>query len=371
MLDARAGPNHVTALHFAARNGHVAAVQLLLAAGANVNAANAQGHTALHQSAQTGSVAVLKLLLDAGAAVCATSSGGSMPLHTAAQMGAAEYVPLLIAAGADVNAANNRGRTALHHATMCGQAAVLEQLLRHGAAVDAADSSGRTPLLLACEHSLGNQVAVVQQLLQAGADVHVATAEPRVTCLSAAVNSGQEAVVRVLLEVPGLTTDDMRHAVEGAVAVDGDRAGAVAMVLRALTARDTAAATAAAARAMNVGPGGEQLLAKLVDVLGAEMAANGNFEAQRTALQHLALGVAGAFKQLQQERAARGVTRAAAAAAAPVDAAAAPVAAQPSTAVDTKPAAASTAVGPVPIRLLAAAVCSDPVTSIADSVSNE
>jgi ankyrin repeat protein len=58
-----------TALHRAAKQGHTAVVQLLLAAQAAVDAADSEGETALHKAAQHNQTAVVQLLLDANAAV--------------------------------------------------------------------------------------------------------------------------------------------------------------------------------------------------------------------------------------------------------------------------------------------------------------
>ena len=53
-------------LQWAALNGRVAAVRLLLAAGAEVDARDAAGQTALHWAAERNQEACLQALLDAG-----------------------------------------------------------------------------------------------------------------------------------------------------------------------------------------------------------------------------------------------------------------------------------------------------------------
>jgi ankyrin repeat protein len=75
-------------LHIAARDGSGAAVQLLLKAGAEVNAAKpVSGHTALHVAAEAGHLKIVRMLVDAGADFNAELSGGETPLHLAAEKG--------------------------------------------------------------------------------------------------------------------------------------------------------------------------------------------------------------------------------------------------------------------------------------------
>ena len=74
-----------TALYVAAENGHVAVVQALLQAGANVDAARTTDFwTPLHIAAENGHVAVVKTLQGAGADTDAALTDGTTPLHIAA-----------------------------------------------------------------------------------------------------------------------------------------------------------------------------------------------------------------------------------------------------------------------------------------------
>ncbi|OYW14866.1 MAG: hypothetical protein B7Z46_01800 [Hydrogenophilales bacterium 12-64-6] len=102
---------------FAAAGGHVAAVQLLIAAGADVNAKSPQGWTALAKAAYNGEtergyVEVIEVLHEAGAALDERIFFGITPLMLAAGGGDAPVVEWLINTGADVLAANDGGRTA-------------------------------------------------------------------------------------------------------------------------------------------------------------------------------------------------------------------------------------------------------------------
>jgi len=105
------------ALMHAAHHGHVAVVQVLIAAGADVNAKSPQGWTALAKAAYNGEtdrgyVEVVEILHEAGANLDERIFFGITPLMLAAGGGDASVVEWLINNGADVLAANDGGRTA-------------------------------------------------------------------------------------------------------------------------------------------------------------------------------------------------------------------------------------------------------------------
>jgi ankyrin repeat protein len=156
----------------AANRGDATAVTRLLAAGADVDAANSAGETALWRASFFGHVAVVEALLRAGGE-CEQGVGqwglapeGFTPLIAAAQEGHVEVVARLLAAGADVDAASATGQTALWAASHHGRAAVVEALLRAGADVNKAMPDGTTPLSAAAWQG---HVAVAAWLLVAGA----------------------------------------------------------------------------------------------------------------------------------------------------------------------------------------------------------
>ena len=73
----------------AARDGNVAAVRDLLAAGADVGAASVDGATALHWAAHRDLPELVRLLIEAGADVSATNRYGVQPIALAATNGSA------------------------------------------------------------------------------------------------------------------------------------------------------------------------------------------------------------------------------------------------------------------------------------------
>jgi len=67
-----------TPLHDAALDGDVAAIEALLAGGANIHAKTEDGSTPLHTAAFYGRLAAIKALLAGGADVDATAEAGPM-----------------------------------------------------------------------------------------------------------------------------------------------------------------------------------------------------------------------------------------------------------------------------------------------------
>ena len=109
-VDARIVPGY-TPLHWAASGGHATIAAALIAAGAEVNAANnPAGDTPLHRAVRYDHASVVSLLLAAEADVNATNGVGNTPLHRAASRCNPAIVRTLIAAGADVNAKANPSR---------------------------------------------------------------------------------------------------------------------------------------------------------------------------------------------------------------------------------------------------------------------
>ena len=143
-----------TALMWAASRQQAAALEVLLAHGADVHARSDVwsqvmavppharpghhreiphgGNTALMFAARAGSVAAAKLLVAAGADVDDADAWGVSAVTLAAHAGHGELVELLLAAGADPNAAE-AGFTALHTAVMHRDERLAGALLAHGA----------------------------------------------------------------------------------------------------------------------------------------------------------------------------------------------------------------------------------------------
>ena len=167
---ANAGPTSDSPVADAAQRGDLGAVRNLLRNGADVNAPQGDGMTALHWAAERGDGPLCEVLLYAGARVDAgTRIGHYTPLHLAARAAPAAVVEMLIEAGSDPGAATtNSGATPLHLAAASGDPRVIEVLAAAGADVNAREAAwGQTPLIFAAS---ANRVAAVEALLVAGAD---------------------------------------------------------------------------------------------------------------------------------------------------------------------------------------------------------
>ena len=128
-------------LHEAAKNGDVARIGSLIAAGHDVNERD-NHHTPLHRAACYGQLAAVVALIGAGAEVDARNLYRSTPLHIAAQNGRSRIVSVLIAAGADVLAESSDVRTVWRRAHLHNSMKLIETrrilnlLLRAGVPFD-------------------------------------------------------------------------------------------------------------------------------------------------------------------------------------------------------------------------------------------
>jgi Ankyrin repeats (3 copies)/Ankyrin repeat len=110
----------------------------LLTHGADVHAATAGGFTPLHMAAFSTCTPCVQLLLHAGARVqAATLKHGTTPLH----MSRPETRAALLAAGADIAARDKLGRVPLHTVAIPSA-----NLMGAGVGIDVVDAHGFTPL---------------------------------------------------------------------------------------------------------------------------------------------------------------------------------------------------------------------------------
>ncbi|CAN0168372.1 unnamed protein product [Ectocarpus fasciculatus] len=137
------------AFDLAAAQGHVEVVIAFLGNGEDARAVGPHGHTALHMAAQhKHGGEMVNVLLDAGAIVNAKTVGGMTPLHVCAVRGHDENMVALMKRGGNVNATASGEISALHWACLTpapGVGRVVDLLLRWGASETALDTRSKTP----------------------------------------------------------------------------------------------------------------------------------------------------------------------------------------------------------------------------------
>jgi ankyrin repeat protein len=167
-----------TPLHAAGAGYRVEIAKMLLAAGADVNAAkNHRRGQPLHYAADGYSenpawdpkkqVAMIRLLLDAGADIAAQDKNGATPLHRAVRTRCAAAVNCLLNAGADATIRNLPGSTPFHLAVQntgrggsgsekakTAQREIIETFLKRGISTALKDANGKSVLQWAKNDSI-------------------------------------------------------------------------------------------------------------------------------------------------------------------------------------------------------------------------
>ncbi|CAM9485924.1 unnamed protein product [Ectocarpus fasciculatus] len=174
-IDQGSGEYGWTALMMASGGGYSRIVRMLLNMGAQLLIADDHGATALHQSAIAGHLAVTNMLVEAGAPVeAATSPHLCTPLHFAADNGCAASVTTLLKAGANLNARRSPGGiTPLYTAAWKGNVDVARLLLLAKAdplLSTVPDPSGKTFLPLDAAAKKGHPKVVHELIRQVGID---------------------------------------------------------------------------------------------------------------------------------------------------------------------------------------------------------
>lgn len=170
-------PGGMSALHFAARDGHTAAAAALLNAGAEIDAVEANGITPLLMAISNNRVDTARMLLERSAAINIQDWYGRSPLwsavnvrnlylhnqtfaHVVDREPLLELVRLLLGHGAEPDVRTNQSPP------------VRDFLLSITGTLEWVDFTGQTPFLTA---ALAGDVTVMRLLLEHGADPHIPT----------------------------------------------------------------------------------------------------------------------------------------------------------------------------------------------------
>ena len=188
----------LTVLHSAAASKATDVAQVLIDAGADIDAVDNEGHAPLYFACASGAFDVVKMLVRAGA-----DAVGGTCLTKAASCGHTETVRYLVGLPeVDANHRDDDLKTALHCAVENAHTDVVQVLIDAGADTNTPTivdyGLNLSPLQAAC---IMETLDIVKMLVRAGAGVR-ATDTNGCTCLHFAAKLGRTETVRYLVGLP-------------------------------------------------------------------------------------------------------------------------------------------------------------------------
>ena len=167
------------------------AVDVLVRAGAALNAHDIEGNTALAVGAGMGCLDVVERLLSAKASQLAKNKQGKTPLNLAVEQGHTDVIRYL----ADRTSID--GVPAVAFAASTGNLNLLDVYLAADASLETCDEDHRTPLILAAREG---QIAAVKLHVDAKASLDTSDGDGN-TALCLAATNGRAEVARYLLDI--------------------------------------------------------------------------------------------------------------------------------------------------------------------------
>lgn len=142
-----------TSLHYAVFSGHVSLIKRFLAKFSDVNSLrDKQQRTLLHLAAMHSEKEPTEILLNAGAEINAKDEKDYTPLHNAVEKAVSQnkennsVVKTLLEKGANPNIQTSNGDTPLHIATRSQKGFLIQLLLEHNADCEILNNKGEAPL---------------------------------------------------------------------------------------------------------------------------------------------------------------------------------------------------------------------------------
>ncbi|PNP50729.1 hypothetical protein THARTR1_08350 [Trichoderma harzianum] len=230
-----------TPLSCASLCGHEGVAELLICAGANLEAKDMrEGRTPLMHAAAVGHDAVVKLLIERGGDVNAQDRAGRTPLSVAAFYKHKTAIELLLQSNGTINARDSFGAISLYHSAGLrairilfsvspkenppvtqnntpekSDDVVIDQLIESGADLNAKDDAGRMLLgrtLLSYAAEFGQYNVIPLLIVMGKGDLNEADGETGMTPLHWAVKRGHTSVVELLVNAGAeLETKEKKH----------------------------------------------------------------------------------------------------------------------------------------------------------------
>jgi uncharacterized protein len=152
----------------AAAGNDAARVDELVGTGSSPNETDDDGYAGLHYAAMNGNLPIIAVLIKAGARIDQRDRLGNTPLCLAADREQNEAAKLLVSAGADVNAQNRDGTTPLMIAAQHGDLELVRVLLAHSADPSKLDYTGRDAASWAADSHRPAVLSAIQRALASG-----------------------------------------------------------------------------------------------------------------------------------------------------------------------------------------------------------
>ena len=165
---------HPTPLYLAANYNHPDVIRVLAKHGEQITGRIFGPSAPLHEAASQRSAQAIRALLELGADMTSKDTWGKTPAHISAAKGDIDSMRAFIDAGLDFYyLQSGEGWTVLHQAVIYRKRAMVEFLLGNGGkkVINVKDARGRTPLHRAYELSAGKEI--VQLLCSSGANMEM------------------------------------------------------------------------------------------------------------------------------------------------------------------------------------------------------